>query len=76
MTDGGSSFGEMERFFGDIVSFWVGPCLSSLGESCVVGNSRGSSSMAGGSDFTDLFSCFSNGGRSSGNGIVGMGKSL
>ena len=34
------------------------------------------SSMAGGSAFTDVFSCFSNGGGGSGNGIVGMGKSL
>ena len=76
MTDEGSGFGEMERFFGDLVSFWVGPCLVSLGVSWVVGVSLDGSSMAGGSAFTDVFSCFSNGGRGSGSGIVGMGKSL
>ncbi len=72
LTDEGSGFGEMERFFGDLVSFWVGPCLVSLGKSWVVDGS----SMAGGSAFTDVFSCFSNGGRGSGSGIVGIGKSL
>ena len=71
-----SGFGEMERFFGDIVSFWVGPCLVSLGESCAVGVSWGTSSMARGSDFKDLFSCFNNGDRGSGSGMLGMGKSL
>ena len=60
----------------DIVSFWVGPCLASLGESWVVGASMDASSMAGGSDFPGVFSCFSSGGRGSGRGIVGMGKSL
>ena len=76
LTDEGSGFGEIERFFGDLVSFWVGPCLVSLGESWLVGVSLDDSSMAGGSAFTDVFSCFSNGDRGSGSGIVGMGKSL
>ena len=76
LTDEGSDLGEMERFFVDIVSFWVGPCLVSLGESWVVGVSLDGSSMAGGSDFLGVFSCLNNGGRGSGRGIVGMGKSL
>lgn len=76
LTDEGSSFGEMERFFGDLVSFWVGPSLVSLGEPWAVGVSLDCSSTAGGSPFTGVFSCFSNGGRGSGSGIFGMGKSL
>ena len=76
LTDEGSGFGEIERFFVDVVSFWVGACLVPLGESWVVGVSLDGSSMAGGSDLLGVFSCLNSGGRASGRGILGMGKSL
>lgn len=76
LTDEESGFGEIERFFGDLVSFWVDPCLVSLGESWAVGISLDGSSTMGGSAWTDVLACFSKGGRGSGSGIFGMGKSL
>ena len=71
----GSNFGESDRFLGDLASVSDGSCFVVAGSSWIVGFPNGSS-FTGASSLAGVSSSFSNGGRGSGRGIIGIGKSL